>query len=268
MLASQLLCPRDKRRIKHLFLPLFEMLVFANEDVGRQIWLFGGFEVDETRFFKDVLRADDVCFDIGGNVGYFSLLMARLAPKGFVHVFEPIPVNAALISASVELNKINNLRLSNAAVGDHEGNVRFSVSVDSAYSSMSATGRFAEEELIKVPMVSLDKYLADSSLQRIDVMKVDVEGAEELVIKGGEKVFGCISSRPRLVLMELFEGNLRTFGATVPSVIKLMASFGYSPYILRSGGRRLEAYDPLKHSKFYNIIFLVMYTENSSVLPG
>ena len=92
LIASQLVLPRGKRRIVHSFLPDYEMLVFANEDVGRQIWLFGNYEVDETRFFKEQIQPTDICLDVGGNVGYFSLLMSRLASDGSVHVFEPIPM--------------------------------------------------------------------------------------------------------------------------------------------------------------------------------
>jgi FkbM family methyltransferase len=254
--ASQLVFPRAKRRIIHSFLPSYEMLVFANEDVGRQIWLFGNYEADETRFFIEQIRPTDICFDVGGNVGYFSLLMSRLASDGSVHVFEPIPVNAALIAANTALNAIENLHLTNAAVGDHEGSVLFSVSVDSAYSSMHATGRLAEEKSIHVPLIALDDYLSAKSLLRIDVMKVDVEGAEDLVIRGASGLLGDSSRRPRIVLMELFDGNLSSFGSSVASVIERMASFGYQPHVLMAGGRRLAPYNPSRHSAFYNIIFL------------
>ena len=74
--ASQLVCPRTKRRIVHSFLPNYEMLVFANEDVGRQIWLFGNYEADETRFFIEQIRPTDVCFDVGGK-STFSALIPR-----------------------------------------------------------------------------------------------------------------------------------------------------------------------------------------------
>jgi FkbM family methyltransferase len=254
--ASQLVCPKSKRRIVHSFLPRYEMLVFANEDVGRQIWLFGNYEADETRFFIEQIKPTDICFDVGGNVGYFSLLMSRLASDGSVHVFEPIPVNAALIAANAALNGIENLHLNNTAVGDHEGSVQFSVSVDSAYSSMHATGRLAEERSIHVPMITLDGYLSASSLLCIDVMKVDVEGAEDLVVRGGSSLLTDLSRRPRIILMELFDGNLSSFDSSVASVIERMVSFGYQPHVLIAGGRRLAPYDLAKHSAFYNIIFL------------
>jgi len=107
-----------------------------------------------------------------------------------------------------------------------------------------------------VPMITLDDYLSATSLTRIDVMKVDVEGAEDLVVRGGSSLLGDLNRRPRIVLMELFDGNLSSFDATVSSVIARMATYGYQPHVLKAGGRRLDAYDPLKHSAFYNIVFL------------
>jgi hypothetical protein len=87
-------------------------------------------------------------------------------------------------------------------------------------------------------------------------MKVDVEGAEDLVIRGASGLLGDSSRRPRIVLMELFDGNLSSFGSSVASVIERMASFGYQPHVLMAGGRRLAPYNPSRHSAFYNIIFL------------
>jgi hypothetical protein len=87
-------------------------------------------------------------------------------------------------------------------------------------------------------------------------MKVDVEGAEDLVVRGGSSILGDSNRRPRIVLMELFDGNLSSFDSSISSVIERMASFGYQPHVLKASGRRLAPYDVSKHSAFYNIVFL------------
>jgi FkbM family methyltransferase len=255
-ICSNVIAPKSRRRIIHAHFADYEMVVFANEDVGREIWLFGRYEVDETYYFKNHIRQTDICFDVGGNLGYFSLLMARLAVHGSVHVFEPIPINAALIKVNAELNGIQNMYVNNLAIGDHRGSVEFSVSVDSAYSSMHATGRSTEQQSISVPMVTLDDYLSSASLNRVDVMKVDVEGAEALVVQGAS-FLGEPSRRPRIVLMELFNENLSAFDSSVSSVIASMSLYGYIPHVLKDHGRRLDLYDATSHSKFYNIVFLL-----------
>jgi hypothetical protein len=87
-------------------------------------------------------------------------------------------------------------------------------------------------------------------------MKVDVEGAEDLVVRGGISFLGDHKRRPRIILMELFDGNLSSFDTSVDSVIARMSSFGYQPHILKGNGSRLYPYETSTHAAFYNVIFL------------
>jgi FkbM family methyltransferase len=255
MLGSQFWAPKGKRLIRHVAVQDFEMLVFVNEDVGRQIWLFETYEPDETRFFRDSIKPDDICFDVGGNVGYFALLMSKLAVDGTVHVFEPIPMNAALVKANAELNAFTNVTVNNVAVGSEEGIANFSVSIDSAYSSMRATGRIAEAQSIDVPLVTLDKYIERSGINRIDIMKVDVEGAEDMVLVGGTALLSDPARRPRMVLLELFDENLVPFGTNVAIIVDRMIGFGYEAHVLADGGGHLIPYQSEMANRYYNIIF-------------
>jgi FkbM family methyltransferase len=255
MLGSQFRAPKGKRLLRHVDVRGFEMLVFVNEDVGRQIWMFGSYEPDETNYFNSIIKADDVCFDVGGNVGYFSLLMSKAASKGTVHVFEPIPMNAALVKTNAELNGLRNVTINNVAVGSEEGMANFSVSIDSAYSSMRATGRIAEAQSIDVPLITLDKYIERSGIERVDIMKVDVEGAEDMVLVGGAALLSDPIRRPRMVLLELFDENLVPFGTNVGTIVDRMIAFGYSANVLADGGGMLVPYYPDMANKYYNIIF-------------
>lgn len=253
MTGSKLFIGRDKRAIRHVHLKDFQLLVAANEDVGRQIMLFKDFEPEDSQFFREAIRPTDICFDVGGNVGFFAMLMAHRAAQGQVHVFEPIPLNAALIKTNAELNGFTNLHVHNVAVGDKECTVQFSISIDSAYSSMKATGRRDEERSLEVPMRSLDKYVDDAGIARVDIMKVDVEGAEGMVIEGASKLLSDAERRPRLVLLELFEPNLKPFETSVERIVNRMIEFGYTPQV--HDGTGLIPFDLSMSNKFYNVIF-------------
>lgn len=233
------------------------MLVLSNEDVGRQIVLFGNYEKDETAFFKRNIKRTDICFDVGGNVGFFSLLFACLASEGEVHVFEPIRLNASLIRTNAALNSIGNITVNECAVGAYQGRVTFSVSKDSAFSSINDTGRVPLAETVEVPITTIDSYLNLKSLPRIDVLKVDVEGAEEMVIDGAINLLTDLNRRPRMILLELFNGNLMAFDTNVEAIMAKMAAMGYRASVLRHGGEVLMDYDANKHQRCYNIIFAV-----------
>ncbi len=254
MLGSNLFIGRDKRVIRHVHLKDFQLLVAANEDVGRQIMLFKDFEPEDSKFFQDAIQPTDICFDVGGNVGFFAMLMASRASQGKVHVFEPIPLNAALIRTNAELNGFTNVSVQNVAVGDTEGTVQFSISVDSAYSSMKATGRSNEERSLDVPLRTLDAYIAEAGVPRVDVMKVDVEGAEGMVIGGATKLLSDKDRRPRLVLLELYEPNLKPFGTNVETIVNQMIAVGYTAKV--HNGKELIPFDLSMSNKFYNVIFV------------
>ena len=254
--VSEIWIPRGRRAVRHLRIHDFELLALANEDVGRLISLFREYEPDETNYLNLNLKPEDICFDIGGNVGFFSMLMAKRASGGMVHVFEPIALNAALIRTNAELNGFGNLVINNIAVGAQKDSVTFSISIDSAYSSMHPTGRIAEEKSIVVPVETIDDYLAIHSIPRIDIMKVDVEGAEARVIEGAAKILQDEACRPRIVLLELFDTNLVPFNTDVLEVVARMVSFGYSAKVLSGVGAKIVPFTPDMANKFYNIIFV------------
>lgn len=255
MELSKVIFPPHLRKLKHLHVQGFQLLALCNEDVGRYLMLFGQYEYDEVQFLRTYINETSTCFDVGGNIGFFSMFFAQLASRGNVHVFEPIPLNAALIKTNLILNGFKNIHLNECAVGEKKDQVRFSVSKDSAYSAIKDTGRKQEAESIQVPIISLEEYVQEHEIKQIDVMKVDVEGAEELVIDGAKDLLFNPKLRPKVILMELYEKNLVIFGSSISNILTKMERFGYHPYVIEAGGSGLIAYDQSVHSRFYNVIF-------------
>ncbi len=256
--CSSIVVPRNSRRLRQIAVNGFDMLMFVNEDVGRLAWLFGTFEEQETVFFQQQIRPDDLCLDVGGNLGYFSLLMARTASEGSVHVFEPIPLNAALIETNAQLNDIDNIVVNRCGVSDQVGETEFSVAVDSAYSSMHASRTMAESRRIAIRLETIDAYCSKHALSKVDIVKVDVEGAEALVIEGATDLFTDKGRRPRLVMLELYDSNLAPFGSSVLAIVKRMQEFGYQAHVLRPGKTELSLFTPQSANVIYNVFFTPM----------
>lgn len=252
--VSKLLIDPKKPRIQSVDLQSFTLLARVNEDVGRLMKLHGSYEVAETNFINRVVKPEDVCFDVGGNVGFFALLFAGLAQKEQVHCFEPIALNARMIETSAELNALNNIVVNNTAVGAKNGKVEFVISEDSAYSSMIDTKRSPKKAVKQVPLVTLDHYASEHGIMRIDILKIDVEGAEADVIRGANDLLGDPTRRPRYIIIELFEKNLNVFGETVNGVVEMIAAHGYQPNAILDNG----ALTPLKPGDLhhhYNFVF-------------
>jgi FkbM family methyltransferase len=216
------------------------LIVPRNEDVGRQLYLFGSYERRESTFIRDRVRPTDICFDVGANIGYHTTLMAQAAPAGEVHSFEPVPVNWHLACLNVLINGFQNVTNNNIALGDRQGRVAFSTATDGAYSSMVPTGRRAESSRIEVEVDTLDAYVHVRGLKRVDVLKVDVEGAEGLVLQGAQRLLSDPTRRPRIIMVELFDANHVQYQTSIGEIVRQMAEFGYSPKIVGPGGRLID----------------------------
>ena len=231
----------------------YQILVFVNEDVGCSISCYRSFEPDETALIAKLIAEDAVCIDVGANVGYYTLLLASLAPRGQVHAFEPVPRNFDLLSKNVRLNGFENVILNRCAVGHRDDEMRFTNSEDGAYSSFLDTGRRAPSGTITVPARTLTSYCEERSLNRIDFMKVDVEGAELMVLEGASGCFADKNLRPRLIMMELYEPMLRLYNTSIDAVVSHLGSFDYAPYIASDG--RVLSFEKQHHNRFYNVFF-------------
>jgi len=143
-------------------------------------WL-GSYELNKRLAFEREITPGSVIYDIGANVGYFSLLAAVLAGEGGkVYAFEPLPRNVAFLRRHKNLNQMDMIEVIEAAVSDHSGTASFDLGAS------TAMGHIAEEGELEVKMVSLDDLLSEGAIRPPEYMKVDVEGAEFLALSGAE----------------------------------------------------------------------------------
>lgn len=239
-------------RQKHL--GRFQMIVRADEEVGREIYYGGVHESAETAFLRSRVEPTSTCCDIGANVGYYSLLFASLAREGAVHSFEPVPLNFYVLCTNRLLNHFSNLTANPCAVGDSNGAVGFVVSRDSAFSSFVNTGIKPVAMEISVPITRLDTYCETNGIAGIDVLKVDVEGAEAKVLAGATRLFADPSRRPRTVMLELYEPMLTHYGSSIDEILGQMGRFGYRPFVFAGG--QLVRFEREHYNRLYNVIFL------------
>ena len=215
--------------------------------------ILGEFEIDDLHHFVECVRPGDVVFDIGANVGAYSLPIAKAAPTSRVFAFEPIPLNAALLNASRLVNRLANLRVEEKCVSDSSGTAYFSISTDSAYSSMIDTQRKSELERVQCEAVSLSDFCTGTDTPAPQLIKIDVEGAELRVLDGAERLFTDKALQPRMVMIELFDKNLVAFGSSIQAVVSRMEGWGYEPYAVVDGAK--QPFTRAHHNVNYNVFF-------------
>jgi FkbM family methyltransferase len=147
----------------------------------------GVYEPELTRRIQSIVKPGMTCYDCGANVGYFTLLFSRLVgPGGRVFSFEPLPANAAHLRQHVDINKRTNVTIIEAALADYDGKAPFS--------SGGSASKLVPEGSVEVDCRSIDSL----GLPPPDVMKIDVEGAEELLVKGAEETI--LRHRPTIFM--------------------------------------------------------------------
>lgn len=183
----------------------YNLIVDAN-DIGMtpNIVCDGYWEPGISVVFENVLKPGMTAVDIGANVGYFTLLMAsRVAPAGRVVSIEANPTLAELLGESIRMNGLEEMvTVHNTAVADRAREVDFYITPDRNLNGciMQDEWRTAIDPkyLRKVDAVAPDDLLA--GIGRVDIVKIDVEGAEHLVWKGLERTLA--DNRDIIVILE------------------------------------------------------------------
>ena len=130
--------------------------------------------------------------DIGANVGYFSLYFLSKYPKSHVYAFEPIPQNFRLLEKHQQMNSSKSLTVINKAVCGKSGEISLNYNADDSFTtSASIFGASSEPNEIKVPCISLADIMTSLHLDRIDVIKMDCEGAEYEILYSCSKQVSC-----------------------------------------------------------------------------
>jgi len=155
-------------------------------------WL-GSYEFKKQKLFQQMVTRGSVIFDVGANVGFYTLLSSVLTgSEGRVYAFEPLPANAALLRRHVEMNGIRNAVVEELAVSDTCGSAFFEIHPS------NAMGKLAESGTLKVKKASLDELVNNGELKPPDVIKIDVEGEELGVLRGAGQVLARF--HPKLFL--------------------------------------------------------------------
>jgi FkbM family methyltransferase len=191
-----------------------------------------------TELFKKVIKEGDVIVDLGANLGYFTLLAAKLVgKKGKVYSFEPESRNYDYLVKNIELNGYDNIVATQKAVSDKHGKVRLYICpYDSGHHTINQYGGieaykpdFTHDDVVldfvEVETIALDDFLKD--VEQVDVVKMDVEGAEMLALSGMDGIIR--RSKNLKMFVEFFPLLIREMGNSPEKFIhRLLEDYHFS----------------------------------------
>lgn len=155
-------------------------------------WL-GSYEAAKQRAFVELARGRSVVYDVGANVGFYTLLgSAVVAPAGRVFAFEPVSRNLKYLRRHLEINRVANVTVIDAAVSDGSGHRSF------AHGASNATGHLSPNGDSLVRVETLDRLIELGTIQDPDVIKIDIEGGELGALRGAKRMLE--RARPTMLL--------------------------------------------------------------------
>jgi FkbM family methyltransferase len=220
------------QRLAHLQHGGLKMPCNIDELLQRQIYFFGTYYLERRLLdcWEYFARKSDMIFDVGANVGIYSLAALAASPRAVVHAFEPTPEIAGALQKTADFNNLTTLHVHAVAVLEKTGRAtlrRFRGQSDGRgdnggmnFVTTEITGSAAET----VEAVSLDQLCSDHAILQIDLLKIDVQGHEATVLKGASDLLR--NGKIKTIFLELN----KTKGATgTPAVeaIDLLSAAGY-----------------------------------------
>lgn len=219
-------------RFKYRVYLLHKYPIFADpfDSIGNAIFKNGCYEKETVELINHLLEPGMVVIDAGAHIGQYTILFSKLVTTtGRVYSFEPDPDTFIQLLENIEINNANNVVVNNFALSDLAGTGTLFISDSSRIpggSSLKPQKGF-DGGKVDVKIITLDEYAKNIGLNRLDLIKADIEGAELLLLKGGE---GLINKFKPLIIMELSSHLTLPFGYKKEDVYNMLISQGYFIY--------------------------------------
>jgi FkbM family methyltransferase len=172
-------------------------------------YLTGDAEPEVQEALAELIEPGQTVYDVGANIGFFTILCSRLVgPQGKVYAFEPIPENVVTLRHNIALNRLTNVVVVERALSASTGTAEMFVSPWSAFHSLNVDGASKRENHgpdggeITVETITLDEFVLQQGISVPDLVKLDVEGAELLVLEGMHETLRTVQP---LLLVEVHD---------------------------------------------------------------
>ena len=221
-----------------------------DEWIQQQIFLFGYFDQPGINFIKKNLKKDHVFIDAGANIGAYSLVASKIVgDQGKVIAFEPVKNTFDHIQENISLNNLKNIDLNKTALGEKKERITIYSGDDSNTGNSSIIKNEASHSASEeIQCINFDEEFSD--LERIDFLKIDIEGAEYYALKGMIK---SLEKFKPTILIEISDEIIDKADYSKKDLIVLLTNIGYQQYGLNESGEIIPVSD--QDSSYHNFVF-------------
>jgi FkbM family methyltransferase len=223
-------------------------IAVENDGQGSTLYYEGSSEPDVEDTITRFLKEGMTFVDVGAHVGTYTLLAAQAVGRdGEVHAFEPNPAAFKLLELNLRLNGFSNVHAHPCAVADTGGTSELAIYAEATISSLApregGAGGRAVLKTVRTEVVRLDDLFALSG-KRVDLVKVDVEGAELMVFRGARGLLERAAQEAPVWVFEYEPENYARFGYVLADLARFLRRYDYELWLPRPGGRAVKT-DPL-----------------------
>jgi FkbM family methyltransferase len=228
-------------------------------------------DVAEFEVISELVRPGNIAVDIGANVGVYAVQLSRLCgPTGHVWAFEPVPDTYWRLRETLALNRCDNVSPIKGAVSDEDGTVRMGL-FEPQFAEWNSIGNHlmhtadgtpvSPDQSVEVPALTLDKFCEAKGIERINFMKVDVEGFEYSVFRGAQRLLR--EHRVDYICFEISKEPLYGAGVESRNVFGELKAHGYAAYRYDTNTSRFQG--PIQDTSELWMNFFASWKELSNI---
>lgn len=181
--------------------------VFIDLDISKKTQFLQyhyDYELHLKSSFQKIIQAGDTVIDVGAHIGYWTLFFSAMAgSNGKVHAFEPHPENFFRLQSNIKKNKRKNCYINNCGISGSTGRGNLVINLQNDGGHYVSCNNDGEDNCEEVKLISLDDYANEHSLQKVKLVKVDVEGLEWEVLNGMRGMLQNRLMKPEYVVVEI-----------------------------------------------------------------
>lgn len=224
----------------------FHLSLNLQDRIQRQMFIKRIYEPDTVANCIPFLKKSHTFFDVGANIGYFSLLAKAVNPRLQVYSFEPLPQNIECLKKNIALNPNFNIQIIEKCVSDKNGTTEFMIPPQNE----CGWGRIAYRDLfdgtkILRDVITIDDFCHKNQIQKVDFLKIDVEGFEFHVLKGAEKLLS--SPHAPHICIEMNTSCFEDMGVSITEIFQFLIDKNYTLYSLSKDGSLAATSRPVEN---------------------
>lgn len=204
--------------------------MFLDEGDSLDLSIRGIYGELDTKIVKNEIKSGDIVIDVGANIGYYTLIFAKLVgDKGKVIAFEPEPKNFEILKKNIEINNLTNVVVEQKIISNINGKRKLFLA-DTGIVGHHTNPLKNSTNFIEIDSTTLDDYLAKDSLSdKINFIKIDVEGGELQVLEGSKKILE--KNKDLKIFTEFNRENIKEYDSSPEKMLNLMVKNNFQFYV-------------------------------------